>query len=150
MPSAKLEAIWIKRAHRGPMDAASSARLVIDEGIEGNVDRSKRRQVTILENEKWTRFMSELESDVPTSGRRANLVVSGLSLAETRGKLLRIGPVTLEIGGEVTPCERMDDVVDGLKHLMEPDWGGGAFARVLTDGEIKIGDPVAWVNRGEV
>ena len=27
---------------------------------------------------------------------------------------------------------------------MRPDWGGGAFAEVLDDGEIRVGDPVTW------
>jgi len=25
-----------------------------------------------------------------------------------------------------------------------PDWGGGAFAQVLTDGVIQVGDAVVW------
>lgn len=126
------------------MDAAQSATLISGKGIEGNVDRSRRRQVTILELENWNRYMAELSSDFPTSGRRANLIVSGISLARTRGKILRVGNVTLEIGGEVAPCERMDALVPGLKNLMKPDWGGGAFARVLEGGEIVPGDSVLW------
>lgn len=142
VPPGKLEAIWIKPAHRVPMQAADSAKLIAGKGIEGNVDRSKRRQVTILEKENWDRFMTELDADIPSSGRRANLIVSGISLAHTRGQILRIGQVQLEIGGEVAPCERMDEAVPGLQALMRPDWGGGAFARVLTDGEIRVEDEV--------
>lgn len=138
----KLEAIWIKRAHRGPMDQAQTAKLIDDKGIEGNVDRSRRRQVTILELEKWNEFMSALGTDLPSSGRRANLIVSGVSLAHTRGRTLRIGNVVLEIGGETTPCERMDEFKPGLKSLMKPDWGGGAFARVISGGDIAVGDDV--------
>jgi MOSC domain-containing protein YiiM len=138
----KLEAIWIKRAHRGKMDSAETAALIAGKGLQGNVDRSRRRQVTILELEKWNEFARKLGVDLPSSGRRANLVVSGIGLARTRGRILRIGQVTLEIGGEVTPCERMDEVSPGLKELMKPDWGGGAFARVLSDGEVRVGDSV--------
>jgi MOSC domain-containing protein YiiM len=140
----RVEAIWIKRAHRGPMDAVSEAELIEGKGIAGNVDRSRRRQVTILEKEKWDSFMEQLGSDRPSSARRANIIVSGISLANTRGHTLRIGDTLLTIGGEVAPCERMDEAVSGLRALMKPDWGGGAFAQVTEGGIIRIGDQVAW------
>src|SRR4051812_2807948 len=46
-----LEAIWAKRAHRGPMDAVQEARLVEGKGVDSSVDRSRRRQVTVLSRE---------------------------------------------------------------------------------------------------
>ncbi len=47
----RLEAIWLKRAHRGPMDARESVVLIAGKGLEGGIDRSSRRQVTIIERE---------------------------------------------------------------------------------------------------
>jgi hypothetical protein len=38
----------------------------------------------------------------------------------------------------------MDEARPGLKALMYPDWGGGAFAEVLDDGRIAVGDAVRW------
>jgi MOSC domain-containing protein YiiM len=38
----------------------------------------------------------------------------------------------------------MDEALSGLRKAMEHDWGGGVFAQVLDDGEIAVGDPVAW------
>jgi MOSC domain-containing protein YiiM len=140
----RLEAIWIKRAHRGTMDPVEEARLVEGQGIAGNVDRSRRRQVTLIERETWDRVMAELDGNADPSSRRANLLVGGVTLTNTRGRVLRIGDARLVIGGETTPCERMEAVMPGLRAALSPNWGGGAFAQVLTGAVIRVGDPIVW------
>ena len=144
MLEGRLDAIWIKRAHRGPMDHVQEAHLDLERGLVGSVDRSRRRQVTLLERESWERLMCELHGDVDPAARRANLLITGIRLFETRGRVLRIGDVRLAIGGETTPCERMDDALPGLRSAMRGQWAGGAFAQVLTPGVIRVGDPISW------
>lgn len=138
----RLDAIWIKRAHRAPLKEVTEAVMVPGKGIEGDVNTSRRRQVTILEREIWDALMKELGADASPSGRRANFLVSGVKLAETRGKVLKIGGVRVQIGGETTPCERMDEYLPGLRAAMKPNWGGGVFAQVLDEGVVTIGDAV--------
>ncbi len=140
----RVEVIWIKRAHRGPMDSVQEATLVADKGVAGSVDRSRRRQVTLLESEAWTACTTELGVDKDPAGRRANILLSGVRLARTRGRVLVIGDAQLTIGGELTPCERMDEVAPGLREALLPDWRGGVFAQVLTGGVIRVGDSVEW------
>jgi MOSC domain-containing protein YiiM len=88
--------------------------------------------------------MAELETDLDPSARRANLLVSGVDLENTRGRVLQIGDVRLLIGGEVTPCERMDEALPGLRAALRPSWRAGAFAQVLDDATIRVGDVVRW------
>jgi len=142
--SGRLEAIWIKRAHRGPMDSVPAATLVAGQGLAGNADQGRRRQVTVIEREVWERLMRELHGGVSPSARRANLMVSGLSLAGQRNRVLRIGACRVRILGETRPCERMDEALPGLREAMKIDWGGGSFGEVLDDGRIAVGAEVAW------
>ena len=142
---AVLHQIWIKRAHGGPMDAATSATLVQGRGIAGNADQRGKRQVTLLDLERWHQLMDKAGGDLDTSARRANLVIDGLDLFDAKGKTLHIGKTRLLIGGEVRPCEQMDEALPGLQKAMRERWGGGAFAEVIEGGEIAVGDPVSWV-----
>ena len=139
-----LEAIWIKRAKRGAMDPARRATVVAGRGIVGNANQRGRRQVTIIEREVWESLMGGLGGDLDPSARRANLMVSALPLAGTRGRVLRVGSCRLRVLGETKPCERMEEALPGLRDAMWPDWGGGAFAEILDDGVIAVGDAVAW------
>ena len=126
------------------MDAVPEIRVTSGAGIIGGVDRSRRRQITLIEQEVWERLMRDLGGDADPSARRANLMLTGLRLANTRGRVLRVGEARLAIGGELTPCERMDEVLPGLRAAMRPDWRGGVFAQVLGDATIRVGDTAEW------
>ena len=141
--SGRIEALWIKRAHRGVMDPTESASLVEGKGIDtdANFGRSKR-QVTIIEKEVFDRIRVELP-DVDPSMRRANVMVSGVRLAESRNRVLTLGDVRIRLYGETRPCERMDAQVQGLTSALDPDWNGGAYGVVLDDGTIRVGEPAS-------
>ncbi len=143
-----LKKIWIKRAKLGPMDPVDSAVLIKNVGILGNANQRGKRQVTIIEEEIWQEMMRELDADTDPSSRRANLMVSGISLQESRGKVLRVGECAIEIYGETKPCERMDESLPGLQEAMQKNWRGGAFGVILRGGEIRPGE-VVYFERSE-
>lgn len=141
---AKLSQIWVKRAHRGVMDAADRATLVAGRGIVGNADQGGTRQVTLIDLERWLELMDRVGADLDTNARRSNLVLDGIDLFDSRGRTLRIGAVRLLVHGETRPCERMDEALPGLQNAMRERWGGGVFAEVLVGGEIALGDEISW------
>ena len=127
------------------MDPVDGAVLEAGRGIVGNVAEGRTRQVTILTREAWDRATAPLEGDPNPSARRANLLVSGVSLAETTKRVLGVGDLRIRILGETNPCERMDEASPGLRGALAADWGGGAFGEVLDSGRIAVGDPVRWM-----
>jgi MOSC domain-containing protein YiiM len=141
----KVEAIWIKRMKRGPMDPVERATLIQGRGIEGNANQGGWRQVTLIEKDAFEQVTAELGIEVDPAWRRANVMVSGLSLSKTRGRVLHVGGCRIEIRGETRPCEKMDETLPGLQRALEPSWRGGAFGTVIEGGEIRIGDSAEWI-----
>lgn len=141
--SGRVEALWLKRAKRGPMDPTDEMKVVERTGIAKNADWGGRRQITVIEKERWEAMMEALGgADVDPSARRANVMISGCDLHDSRHHLLRLGDVMVQIVGETRPCERMDEAHDGLRRVMADPWNGGAYGMVLNDGVIRLGDDV--------
>lgn len=140
-----LEAIWIKRAKRGPMDPVDCASARTGFGLEGNADQGGKRQVTLVSVESWRDAVEAVEGEPQPVLRRANLLVSGIDLVESRGKSVRVGAIEIRILGETLPCQRMEDSHAGLRAALEPEWRAGAYGEVVSDGEIKLGDSVRWL-----
>jgi MOSC domain-containing protein YiiM len=141
----RLEAIWLKRMRRGPMDAVERVVLKAQQEIVGNTDQGGRRQVTLLEHEVWQALMAQVGATLPPSIRRANVLLSGIRLVKSRKRILGIGACRIRILGETKPCERMEEACPGLQKAMYANWAGGAFAEVLDAGDVVVGDVVRWL-----
>lgn len=140
----RVRALWVKRSKGGPMDPRDAATLVAGRGLAGNANQGGRRQVILLEEEAWAEAVAELGVGLDPSTRRANLLLSGIRLEKTRGRLLRVGPCLLRIWTECTPCYQMDQAHSGLKEALRPHWRAGACAQVIEGGEVRVGDEAAW------
>ena len=139
-----VKAIAIKHRPRAAMQTIDTARVAVDSGIAGDFRGSQRdRQITILSEAAWQKACGELDADLPWTFRRANLLIDGVEFDQSFvGRTLRIGEVELEVTEETDPCSRMDAQHAGLTAALTPDWRGGVCCKVLSPGEIRIGDAV--------
>ena len=140
----KIEQIWIKRFHRGPMDPVTHGTLVAGQGLLDSANQGGRRQVTLIARERWNLAVQSMGIHIDPILRRANVLVTGIDLENTRTRILQVGSCRLLIRGETRPCERMDEAVPGLQNALDAHWGGGAFAEIIQGGEITVGDNVTW------
>ena len=103
------------------MDAVSRADLRAGVGLVDNADKGGARQVTVISKERWAAVADALGATVDSVLRRANLLVSGIELRDTRGRVLRVGPCHLRIRGETRPCGRMDEAHGDLRDALRSD-----------------------------
>jgi MOSC domain-containing protein YiiM len=142
----RVEALWIKRAHRGTMDARERVTLTAGRGVDGSADQGRARQVTMIELEVFERISEELGRPVDPALRRANVLLSGIRLEAARGRVLQLGACQIEVVGETRPCERMDEAVPGLRSALDDGWSGGAFGRVVRGGDVRVGDQARFID----
>lgn len=135
-------------APRAAMEVVGRATITPERGVEGDCRGSfkpggrNRRQVTLIERRDWQAATAALGVDLPWSDRRANILVDGIDLPQLPGTVLRIGDVRLVVMVECDPCHRMDALAPGLQQALRDDWRGGVCTRVLTGGEIAVGDAI--------
>lgn len=140
----RVRGIWIKRSHGGVMDAVETAELVAGRGLRGNATQGGRRQVTILSLDCWRVLTAHLPGPPDPAVRRANLLIEGFDLDDSRGKVLAIGDARIRVFGETRPCYQMDQACPGLLDALSAPWGGGAFGEVIASGPIGLGTEVHW------
>lgn len=145
----RVEALWVKRAHRGKMDEVAEATLIEGRGVQGSADQGRARQVTVIEKEVFDALRDELDTSVDPAMRRANVLVSGVRLEGTRGRVLQLGECRIEVAGETRPCERMDEAVPGLRSALDPQWRGGVYGRVIRGGALRVGDVARFISNSD-
>ena len=139
-----LTSIAIKTTARAPMQEQEGAEITIEKGITGDFrGAAGDRQISILSKSAWLQACKTVGTDLPWTTRRANLLVEGIEFSEADvGKTVRIGNVSLKVTQETNPCSLMDELHQGLKSALTPDWLGGVCCSVITPGKIRVGDNV--------
>ncbi len=140
----KLIGIARKAKSGAVMENLDTVEVTVERGLEGDYrGKLRRRQISVLSREDWDKACEDLDRDLPWTTRRANLLLEGTALKETKGARLKIGNVILEVYCETDPCAVMDKASQGLRQALEPDWRGGVCCRVISGGKISVGDSVA-------
>lgn len=138
---------------RGPIETIAHVSVTNAGGLQGDFrgavkpGSKARRQVSLIEAACWDQAMAELQLHadevLPWHARRANLLIEGLRLPREAGTIVMIGAsLRIEVTQECDPCSRMEELIPGLKAALLPDWRGGFLGKVLTDGEITVGDTI--------
>jgi MOSC domain-containing protein YiiM len=138
--SALIHNLFIKPAHGDPMRAVESVRAEGGRGLAGDASYGRsKRQVLIIERETLRRFQLQ------PGQVRENMVIGGLALAGVpAGTQIQAGDALLEVTGDCDPCRFLDDIRGGLQSDMEGR--RGTLCRVLSGGDIRIGDAVRIVS----
>jgi MOSC domain-containing protein YiiM len=146
----KVISINIAAEAEAPMQSVSEARAVPGRGLEG--DRyfdhqgtfSKPlpdRELTLIEAEAIEAMSCELGVDYGLGDSRRNVVTRGVPLNHLIDKEFWIGEVRARGLRLCEPCSHLqklshEKVLPGLVHR------GGLRAQILTEGTIRVGEPI--------
>ncbi len=135
--------LGVRPARLAPMVALETIMLTPGQGVAGDHYASATqgaRQVTVIPAEHLAAVASCLGQDcVPPELLRRNVVVRGINLAALKGRTFRLGGAMLESSGECHPCSKMELLL-GVGGYNAVRGHGGITARVLEDGEVRLGD----------
>jgi MOSC domain-containing protein YiiM len=147
--------IYVAPAAGAPMEARSWATVVAHQGIAG--DRYARgagswsantrapRDITLIEREAIDAARAELGAaglELRGADTRRNLVTVGVPVHHLIDRTFRIGDVLLRGVKLSEPCAYLEQLLHlpGVREALAHR--AGIQAEVLTDGELRVGDPV--------
>ena len=151
MSHGRVESIHIASAAKSPMQEVAEVLAVPGVGLDG--DRYARRQgtffkpepdfeLTLIEAEAVETAQREHGLQLTPGESRRNVVTRGVALNPLVGKEFQVGSVRVRGIRLCEPCRHLQaltgqPVIKALPHR------AGLRAQILTEGVIRIGDPVA-------
>jgi MOSC domain-containing protein YiiM len=121
---------------------------VADQGLVGDryeTSANRRRvdyQLTLIEMENIEAYIQEVDSTFTPDQPRRNIVTRGIALNELCGKRFRVGGVLCEDIELCEPCSLFASRTgrEVLKFFLHR---GGLRVRIVSGGEIRVGDAVS-------
>jgi MOSC domain-containing protein YiiM len=120
----------------GRSESRERVRALEDYGLEGCAHANPPRREVLLAS------LQHLDAVGVTPGEiRENVTVAGADVQEWPvGQRIRVGEAVLEVTMVCDPCQRMDEIRDGLRAAI--DGRRGMLAHVVEGGEIALGDAI--------
>jgi MOSC domain-containing protein YiiM len=145
-------AIHVAPAEGADMLSVDSVRACAGKGLlgdryhDGNGTFSERegpgRQVTLIEAEALEAVEREQGIRLGAGDSRRNVTTRGVPLNHLVGREVTVGDVRMRGIKLCEPCGHLQRTL-GIDHLMQMlAHRAGLNAEILTDGEIRVGDPV--------
>lgn len=132
------------------MVSVAGVRAVPGRGLEGDRDfssegtwsRSRDTELTLVELEAIEALARDHGIEMPARDARRNVVTRGIALNHLVGKRFAVGGVVLEGMRLCEPCGHLEKLAGrpGVKGALVHR--GGLRARVVSEGIIRVGDPV--------
>lgn len=153
-PAGVLAAVFVAPEAGAPMRSVRQVRAVPGRGLEGDryFDHAgsfsrwpgPHRDVSLVAEEALSAMAAETGLVLPPAASRRNLLTRGVPLNELVGQTFTVGGVRLRGERLCQPCKALarrtglDGLVPALRNR------GGLRARLLTEGVVRVGDPIAW------
>lgn len=151
MWSGTVDSVHIASAAKAPMQAVDQVEAIPGAGLKG--DRYLLKQgtfykpepdfeLTLIEVEAIEAIKREYKLDLAAGEARRNVVTRGVPLNHLVGREFLVGNVKVRGIRLCEPCSHLEaltglPVIKGLRHR------GGLRAQILTQGVIRVGDPVS-------
>ena len=143
--------IWIAPSAGEPMESKEAVQAVPGSGLEGDRYRASGswsrdggtpdREVTLIESEQLDWYENETGNPFPSNMTRRNILTKDISLNDLVGKKIHIGSVQLEGLRLCEMCKSLQDRCE-MKLLPAMVHRGGLNCRIITGGEIRVGDAI--------
>jgi MOSC domain-containing protein YiiM len=144
-----VEWIGVRPEKRAGLVSVTSVLLDPACGIQGDhyAGRSGKRQVTLIQAEHLPAIANMMQcGQVRPEQLRRNIVVSGINLLALKNQSFQLGEAVLESTGLCHPCSRMEEAL-GVGGYNAMRGHGGITARVISAGNVQVGDKCVVVTR---
>ena len=145
-----VESIYVTGEGSASMERVDEVRTIEGCGIEGDrycegtgywTNFGDVCEITLISSEDLEHIERELGISVGNGEHRRNIVTSGVSLKDLRGKRFRIGETVLEYDRPRPPCRHIQDLTEpGMTRALKGR--GGICARVVQAGRIRAHDDI--------